>query len=197
VFTHDLSFYYEIWHAAMEENLPVARHWVSLAAQDGCGAVLVDAAPWQAKKVKDRVQELEEQLKAIPDRGATDIQSYQRAVEDFYSNVRETWERLVEERLFNGVVGRFQPGVKTLSLSGVMVDDGDFEKIYRAMTKVSNYSGHDRPVGKEPLLPDKDEMKKDLAELRDYDRALGKRCDEVRKKRTATTEAPAKAALAV
>jgi energy-coupling factor transporter ATP-binding protein EcfA2 len=197
VFTHDLSFYYELWHSAMEQNVGVARHWVSISPKDGCGTVLVDAAPWQAKKVKERILELEEALNCLPDQQATDTQAYQKAVEGFYSDVRETWERLVEERLFNGAVGRFQPGVKTQSLSGVAVEDGDFTRIYRAMTKASNYSGHDQATAKQSSPPNEEEMKADIAELRDYDKALGKRADELRKKRTAAVESPVKAELVI
>ena len=39
--------------------------------------------------------------------------AYRVAVRDFYSDLRETWERLVEELLLNGAVTRFQLGVKT------------------------------------------------------------------------------------
>lgn len=195
VFTHDLSFYYELWHAAMDEKVPVARHWVSISPTSGCGTVLVDAAPWQAKNVRERLPELEEKLKTIPEPQTCDAQAYQREVEEFYSRVRETWERLVEERLFNDVVGRFQPGVKTQSLSGVVVEDSDFEKIYRAMSKASNYSGHDRATDRRAVMPGKVEMKADLDELREYDKVLRRRSEETRKKRTVAVEEPAKAKM--
>lgn len=195
VFTHNLSFYYELWHAAMEEEVPVARHWVSVTSQSGCGTVLIDAAPWQAKKTKERIHELEETLAKIPELATCGSEQYLKHVEDFYSGVRETWERLVEERLFNGVVGRFQPGVKTQSLAGVVVEDDDFTKVCRGMTKASNYSGHDRATGKQNLMPNKSEMKKDLEELREYDKALAKRAEDVRKKRTPDVEAPKKAKM--
>lgn len=197
VFTHDLSFYYELWHSAMEQSVAVARHWVSFSPQDGYGAVLVDAAPWQAKKVKERLTDLEQVLNAMPEQKEADAQAYQQAVKAFYSGLRETWERLVEERLFNGVVGRFQPGVKTQSLSGVVVEDSDFERIYRAMTKVSHYSGHDWPTSKVSAPPNKNEMRGDLVELREYQKALGKRAQTLSDSRTAAVEAPAKAEVVV
>jgi energy-coupling factor transporter ATP-binding protein EcfA2 len=193
VFTHDLSFYYELWEAALEERVPVARHWVSATSPSGFGLISLDTAPWQAKKVRERLQELEEMFTRLPEQNTCASEIYLGAAEDFYGHLRETWERLVEERLFNGVVGRFQPSVKTQSLGGVTVEDSDFEKVYLAMAKCSNYSGHDRAVGKRLSVPSKEEMRKDLVEAREYERILGKRADDLRRKRQPAVEAPMKA----
>lgn len=64
-------------------------------------------------------------IKKIDDKSG---EIYRKATVDFYTDLRETWERLIEERLLNGVIGRFQSGVKTQSLKGVHVDDEDYKK---------------------------------------------------------------------
>ena len=61
----------------------------------------------------------------------------------FCTDLRETWERLVEEVLLGKVVERFNSDVKTQSLKGVVVDDDDYVKIYWAMKRASERSGHD------------------------------------------------------
>lgn len=119
----------------------------------------------------------------MPQPSSCSGKQYGANVEDFYSALRQTWERLVEERLLNGVVGRFQPGVKTQSLKSVAVDDADYQKVFFAMAKASNYSGHDHAVARRSSLPGLDEMKKDLDDLRAYDTALGRRADNLGKRR--------------
>jgi hypothetical protein len=111
-------------------------------------------------------------------------------MEEFYSKLRETWERLVEECLLNDVVGRFQPGVATQSLKGVNVTDEDYVKVFFAMKKASEFSGHDRPAGRQPVVRTKDEMKNDLGELWKYEKELRKRADDLGKQRRALETPP-------
>jgi hypothetical protein len=84
---------------------------------------------------------------------------------------------------FNKVVGRFQPGVQTLSLKGACVTDDDYAKIFFGMKKASERSGHDRPAGRQPDVPTKAQMKAGLDELRAYDNELRKRINELESKR--------------
>jgi hypothetical protein len=90
---------------------------------------------------------------------------YRRLAKDFYTDLRETWERLVEEILLNGVVERFCSAVKTQSLREVLVEDGDYQVIFAAMTHVSECSGHDMAAGRQLPVPDQKEMLRDLEEL--------------------------------
>ena len=52
--------------------------------------------PWQAKSTKKRISILDESwavLNAAPDKNG---EIYERSITDFYTGLRETWERLVE-----------------------------------------------------------------------------------------------------
>jgi hypothetical protein len=109
----------------------------------------------------------------------------ERSVKEYYVLLRETWERLVEERLLNGVVGRFEPGVKTQSLKGVLVEDPDYQKVFSAMAKASRYSGHDGAVGFQTSLPTIVEMRGDIDLLRGYEVALKKRSAQAEERRKA------------
>jgi hypothetical protein len=81
-----------------------------------------DHPPFKAMKLKQRLgvlqQEVEQWDKQDPPR---DFDEAWRRVCDFYARLRITWERGVEERLFKGVVTRFQREVKTLALDDVVV----------------------------------------------------------------------------
>lgn len=167
VFTHDLVFYYELRMVAAEKNCPTVTHWMRHTKEKGFGTIFENEEPWQAKKVKSRLSDLEGKLAQMTALHDHDDEAYRNAVEDFYSDLRETWERLVEELLLNSVVTRFQAEVMTQSLKGCQVEDEDYSKIYFGMKRASEYC-HDRSVGRQVSFPPPDEIKQDLEKLREY-----------------------------
>jgi len=191
IFTHDLVFYYELWMAAAEAQVPLTRHWIRAIGEHGFGTILNKEEPWQAKKVNARLQYLEEKklpfIRKIQD---TSGDEYRRAVMDFYCSLRETWERLVEELLFNGVVTRFQTGVMTQSLKGAQVEDEDYRRIYFAMKRASEFSGHDRTRARQVSFPGPDDIKKDLEDLRIYAKGLKARNRSLEESRIALEKPP-------
>ena len=92
--------------------------------------------------------------------------------------------------LLNGVVGRFESGVKTQSLKGVLVEDADYQKIYTAMSKASRYSGHDAAVRLQTSVPTVEEMQEDLQLLVEYERSLKKRSEQLESRRKPLEESP-------
>jgi hypothetical protein len=134
---------------------------------EGFGVIAEEDEPWHAKKVVGRIVYLKQrqsQLAQIKKRGDD---CYRQAVEVFYSDLRRTWERLVEEILLNGVVERFCPDVKTQSPNGVYIDDGDHEKVYWAMKRASDWY-HDMATGRNIPLPTLDELNNDLLTFEQY-----------------------------
>lgn len=188
VFTHDLSFYYELYTRAAMAAVPVYRNWIY--SGEGFGYIASNEGPWESKNVNQRIGELKKQLEQLPGAAKRNPDAYLRAVEEFYARLRQTWERLVEERLLNGVSGRFQSGVQTQSLAGVTVDDSDYSKIYFGMKKASEYSGHDRPVGRNVSPPPMTTIAEHLKELEDYLAVLKKRSEDTAKKRRALHSPP-------
>ena len=175
IFTHDLAFYYDLWIAAADAQIPVHRNWIYKDGINGFGCVVSDDGPWQVKKTDERIKYLHAMVDGFPDQALVPPADWQQKTEEFYTKLRETWERLVEECLLNKVVGRFQPGVATQSLKGVSVTDEDYKKVFFAMKKASEYSGHDRPVGRQPTTRSKAEMKNDIGEISAYEKDLKKR----------------------
>jgi hypothetical protein len=168
VFTHDIGFYYELWSAAAKASIPVHRNWIYSGPKSVFGTIRSDDGPWQVKSVKDRMTVLDDMLKDMKGRPNCPPDEHLKQVEGFYTKLRESWERAVEECLFNKVVGRFQPDVKTLALRGVTVTDDDHITVFFAMKRASEYSGHDRPAGRQPTTRTIDDMRGDLEDLRKF-----------------------------
>jgi energy-coupling factor transporter ATP-binding protein EcfA2 len=189
VFTHDLSFYYELWSVAAEAGVPVSRNWVQHRPPGRFGVVDVDEGPWQVKTTKERIGVLNNLLMRIPEEGQS-IEGYAQDVQTFYTRLRETWERLVEECLLNNVVARFQPGVQTQSLKGVSVTNEDYSMVFFNMKKASEFSGHDWATSREGTPPSKEDMTRDLKILQGYAAALVKRSQELGSTRRSLEQPP-------
>lgn len=188
--THDLVFYYELRMVAAEKNCPIVPHWMKHTKEKGFGTIFENEEPWQAKKVPSRLSDLESKLTHIAAIHDHDSEAYRKTVKDFYSDLRETWERLVEELLLNSVVTRFQAVVMTQSLKGCLVEDEDYSKIYFGMKRASEYSGHDRPMGRQVSSPPPDEIKQDLKNLREYANELKNRKRSLEDKRRSLERPP-------
>jgi hypothetical protein len=88
------------------------------------------------------------------------------------------------------LVGRFQAEVKTLSLRGVSVTDDDHKIVLFSMKKASEYSGHDRPAGRQPTVRTIDDMRNDLEDLRKFVKDVNARRPALESARGALVTAP-------
>ena len=178
VFTHNLLFFSEVisFAAAHAPNpVPVLTSVVRKAEGQGFGVIEEGDEPWEAKPIRKRINRLQEQvnsLECIVDTGGT---AYREGVEGFYTDLRETWERLVEEILLCRVVERFGSDVKTQSLKGVVVEDEDYKTIFWAMKHASERSGHDMAAAKNLPLPKISDLKDEVTMLDNYRNKLRKR----------------------
>ncbi len=104
VFTHHLVFYQEILSAAAAADPQVAVV-VNVIGKSGdrFGLISENDEPWIAKKVVRRIEALRHRFNAIPANVNRDTDEYRRLAKDFYTDLRESWERLVEEVLLGGV----------------------------------------------------------------------------------------------
>lgn len=188
VFTHNLLFFSEVLSFAAAHAphpVPVLKNVVRKAVGLGFGVIQQDDEPWEAKPTNKRIVLLRDSIKTIEGMADKDGNSYRQAVEGFYTDLRETWERFVEEVLLSRVVERFGSDVKTQSLKGVIVTDDDYKTIYWAMKRVSERSGHDMAAAKNMPIPRIDELKEEIAALDGFR-------DKVRKRAKAAVEARTK-----
>jgi hypothetical protein len=171
IFTHNLSFLWDLVESAKlaSAQVPCAvRTVVAHAKQPGH---LHNGLPYEGEKAEARMKVLAEMVQRASATYTTnpDGEEYRILHYQFFARLRGTWERVVEEVLFGGVVRRFQNAVKTHSLSAVQVGDLDHQIIYRGMTTASrNIEAHDRADGVLFTLPTPDEMAGELDALNRY-----------------------------
>lgn len=194
IFTHNLVFYQEVRSAAatVMPQVTINLHVIRNSAELGFGIVEENALPQLARKLKDKISQLQNNLNKIKslDSDTNDTEEYNQAAHAFYGNLRRTWERLVEELLLGGVVERFNSDVKTQSLKEVVVDDLDYHQIFHAMKRVSEYSGHEQATAKKIDYPDYKFLRNDLDFLIGYRKKLIDRRKNISEARRKLETAP-------
>lgn len=187
VFTHNLLFFSEIMTIAASHSpnpIPVQTNIINKSDDLGIGLIIEDAVPWEAKSIGHRIQQIRKEVKLLENMNGNS-EDYQRKIKTIYSNLRETWERLVEDVLFYKVVRRYQSEVKTERLKRVVVEDEDYKTIYWGMKQTSERSGHDMAAGKNKPLPTIRELNDAIMKLDTYRIKLenrGKKTEKNRKK---------------
>lgn len=165
VFTHDLPFYCELKETATHAKFAVKT--LTVERLGACVGIIREGDPVDAMKVTERevlLQTILIQARAAEAAGNTEAFGMQAF--RFYSRLRSTWERAVEELLFNQVVQRFEKEVKTLRLTGAIIDETAIKSVFVAMTKCSGLiDGHDHAIALNADTPDCNEMAVDLAAL--------------------------------
>ena len=186
VFTHNILFHHMLWTEARRAGVGRHSEWMSNAGNDRFGLIDGTKKPWQMKKVPERLQEISEDLQSlIRDGYDPKDQSFRPHVVQVYTKMRETWERVIEEVLFNGVVQRFRPEIMTQSLKEACIDpENDYPVIFEGMKQCSHYSGHDPAQDLPPQLPDPNKISRDLDDLKDFSTAAIKRRKELKKARS-------------
>lgn len=194
IFTHNIHFFNEVIDAAAKcsPQVPVLKNFIS-SSSVGFGIISETDEPWIIMSVNKRIEMLRTRLKTFD--GVTDFNTdeWRGKAKDFYTDLRETWERLVEEVVLGKVVERFNTDVKTQSLKGVVIEDEDYKTVFWAMARVSELSGHDMATGRALPLAKPTDMKTDLDKLDTFKTDIVKRSKDATKRRKALEEPPAAA----
>lgn len=169
VFTHDIVFFKLLLEQA---ELQGARHAsIALERSRKFAGLVRDSAPWEALTTSKRIKHLNVELQDLRklDRDGTEA-DFRQASRAFYGLLRETWERLVEEKLLNKVVSRFERGIYTQRLSRLVdISEDDISKIDNAMGKCSTYfTGHDSAPAVGDPYPTIEEIEGDLKNIKDF-----------------------------
>lgn len=167
VLTHDLPFLKLLEDIANNQQVKInicaiRRHGLEAGYP-------MDEPPWEAFNTNKKVKTLKTQLVELKKQfNNPNPQPFILSAKAFYDNKRKTWERLVEEWLFMGVIERFNYGVKTQNLKYIdTVDAYDNKIICDAMTKCSKHV-HDSASAIGINFPDYDEIEADFKKLEDY-----------------------------
>jgi hypothetical protein len=102
--------------------------------------------PNHTKKAKQRIGELKgAKAQLYKDGNDPEVQGFRDPLTAIYTLMRETWERIVEEILFNGTIQHFRPEVMTQRLKHACNDPADdYPAIFEGMKRCSRYSRHNR-----------------------------------------------------
>lgn len=176
IFTHNLVFFNEVVSEAARagDAAPLIKSVVAKTQSEGFGVIRENSEPWVAD-LNARIEMLRIRAKELKSVTDFDTDKYRRQAKDFYSDLRESWERAVEEVVLAKTVVRFVPDVMTGRLKEVTVTDEDYRTIFFAMKRASERSGHDMSAGRDIPQPSPDEMEADLKVLADFKIELGKR----------------------
>lgn len=168
IFTHDLVFFRELWQESDRQQIGIKPQ--NVEALGKATGILTEKAPWFSLNVGQRISELEKILKEAKDaEAAANPEEYRRAIYDYYDSLRATWERAVEELLFNRVVERLQKEVKTNSLDQVYVDHESVEAVFKGMTRISSIiKAHDHATAQNTSLPNSNDATDDLRAFKDF-----------------------------
>lgn len=167
VFTHDIVFFKLLLEQA---ELQDAEHnSIALVRNKKYAGLVKDSAPWEALTTGKRLKVLNVEFQKLRKIEANETEDeFRKASRHFYGLLRESWERLVEEKLLNKVVNRFERGVYTQRLSRLVdITDADIARVDNAMTKCSTYfTGHDSAAGVGDPYPTIDEIFDDLEDIK-------------------------------
>lgn len=185
VFTHNILFHHML--SAEARRLQVACHeeWMSSLGEDHFGIIDNAQKPRQMKNVSERLTEIDGDNRSLNESGYdhTDEQ-FRTPIVGLYTQMRDTWERIVEEILLNRVVQRFRPEIMTQRLEEACIDPGnDYPLIFEGMKRCSHYSGHDPAEDLPTELPKADEIVQDIEALKEFAKIATERRSKLRKGR--------------
>ena len=109
IFTHNLLFFNEVIDAAAQASpaIPLVRNYINKLEAAGFGLISEIDEPWIAQAVTKRVDTFRVRLKGFD--GVVDFttDAWRRTSKGFYTDLSETWQKLVEEVLLGKIVERF------------------------------------------------------------------------------------------
>jgi len=175
IFTHDLSFLMRLQDFCSKYDSEINIKSIERIGTES--GIYTDNMPWDAMNVKKRIKKLKEKYNELKKIYKNILGSeYRKEASLIYNLLRETWERLVEELLLNGVVYRFDRDIQTKRLKKVTdISDDDYKKVADAMDKCSFFTGHDKSPELNEDIPDPNEIMNDIEEIEKYKRELNKR----------------------
>lgn len=189
IFTHDLFFLGLLMGEAAKQQVPVLCQ--SVAKHGPRIGVLSQELPFAGQNTRERMGTLKAlaQRASASARGGQSVEA-EAMVKSGYDLLRQAWERVVEEVLLQGVVQRFDKGVHTKMLSGVLVEDDDFVEINNGMSRCSIFTGHDSARAGGVIAIDPEEFEKDVLSLESSYRRIKERAEATARARKSRISAP-------
>lgn len=165
VLTHDIVFLLDLQFYADSES--VGHVSVSMRRNGDKVGLIKPELPWIALDVKKKVGYLKNELPGLKKAESGDQDEYRNKVKLWYMLLREAWERAVEERLFKGVVQRFNKSIQTQRLDAVDINPTLIKEVNDGMSESSKWL-HDMAAGVNPAVPKNAKLEAELKSLEDF-----------------------------
>lgn len=170
ILTHDIIFLNCVQKLCEEQNVDCNILTIRKINQNA--GIIQNTGPWVGAPVKERIGYLQNKLQSIKkiykEFNLGNFELYNQYGEEaklWCEQLRETWERMVEEILFNNSVQRFNPAIQTQRLKQVVFTQELYQEVEKGMTKCSNWV-HDRASGLGEEIPTPDQLAEYLTECK-------------------------------
>jgi energy-coupling factor transporter ATP-binding protein EcfA2 len=163
VFSHDIIFVNELCMAAEHRGIePVT---ISLFGDhDAAGKTDASGMVWKGLNVAKRVGRIKDAMARVAKLHASSPSDYEYEVKNLYGRLRDTYERVVEEKIFHDIVRRGTDVIQTQKLRRVTLSNDRAVRFHEGMTRANTYS-HDNPAAGTVPVPTPDDFSRDVAEL--------------------------------
>lgn len=173
VFTHDLVFLNDIEDSANGKGVDfLSRHLMRTPKKVG---LVNDNLPWDGMKTKARIDALEKEARKLRDtRDDLTQEDYNNKAGSFYSRMRASWERALEEVGLCRVVVRHRDYIDPKDIAKISaIDLSSCEKWYECYKRCCDYvEGHDTSRARNQALPEPDKLLEECAELSAWVKSL-------------------------
>lgn len=169
VFTHDVVFLHQL-RSECEKHRTLPLFWF-LEASGGYYGNVEEGLPWAHKSFGERIDRLEKTQKSFEKMPWPNDPSEELANNMIrqYSFLRATIERVVQDLILNATVQRFRDYIDVKRLEKVVgLEKGEVEEIARLNQRCNDVvEAHDPSSAKSEPPPTADELKQDIADLKD------------------------------
>lgn len=157
IFTHEITFFMELKAEAENKGILFEQETIrNLFNEPGD---ISPTIPWQGMSVKERTKKLRNDLQSIISLYKSgDMDAYYYKAKDWCELLRESWERAVEEILFNDAIQRYDPRVQTTRLRKAPFNQKLYFELERGMTECSAWC-HDQARAINGDVPTIDDLK--------------------------------------
>lgn len=157
IFTHEITFFMELKTEAERKGITFEQETIrNYCNEPGDISPII---PWQGMTVKDRIKKLNNDLQGIVSLyNAGDMDTYYYRAKEWCELLRESWERAVEEILFNDAIQRYNPCVQTQRLKKAPFTQVLYSELEQGMTDCSAWC-HDQARAINGNIPTVDDLK--------------------------------------
>lgn len=172
IFTHDLAFLADLREQA-EKIMDVDCVFRTLTALDQTGFV-EDAEPFGARSIGDRISALRRLVVDLERSSKSgQLSEFRAQAREFYEQLRSTFERFIEERLFAKVVRRLERHVMPGALAKVPFTQELGERVHEGWRRCSSVlEAHDHAPSAGAQRYVLDDIRADLQVLLDLAKAV-------------------------